>query len=70
MKIKKLFLNKKIIKKLINKATGDSHINFNSEGKINSNNNNNINKLKSENSYKQFIKEIQTKLKILNKLIE
>jgi len=65
-----IFKQKNYKDKLINKATGDSHINFNSEGNINSNNNNNIKQLKSENSYKQFIKEIQTKLKILNKLIE
>ena len=69
---KKIIIKQRNYKdKLINKATGDSCKNLNSEGKINSNNNNSkINQLKSENSYKEFIKEIQTKLKILNKLIE
>ena len=64
-----IFKDKNYKDKLINKSTGDSNINLNNEGKINSNNNN-ISKLKSGNSYKQFIKEIQTKLKILNKLVE
>ena len=63
----------KTIKKatlLIDKSTGNSDINMNNERKISINNNNDIDLLKSENSFRKYIKEIKTKIKILNQLIK
>ena len=43
---------------------------MNNERKISINNNNDIDLLKNENSFRKYIKEIKTKIKILNQLIK